>query len=287
MAIQEVIRFVNAALECSVYIAPREPGLTREEVFEVARRVGFQNGEIGDAFEQASLNQFDAQRFLPNANAVGWHVFMFREDPEYRNVAAFDFVLLQLLESIKADGVKNAKLDRDVIVERWVGGGKERHDVEVAIRILLLCGQVLQNGGVLRLARGRENQRLPSKQIPGRGPIVPKPDRRTAYPLVKDVLERRTDGRPKNVEALDAFAEALDGLGYGPFRLWWKQIVAELRRSDPQTSPVSVSVLAAAIVEAAHDIRCKARAYVGRRRRSGLQKLRRGPQNLEDRRLGI
>jgi hypothetical protein len=38
-------------------------------------------------------------------------------------------------------------------------------------------------------------------------------------------------------------------LGYGPFRLWWRQTVAELRHLDPSISPVAVSVLAAALVE--------------------------------------
>ena len=33
--------------------------------------------------------------------------------------------------------------------------------------------------------------------------------------LVKDVIERRTDGRHTHAEPLDAFAEELDRLGYG------------------------------------------------------------------------
>jgi hypothetical protein len=68
---------------------------------------------------------------------------------------------------------------------------------------------------------------------------------------VKDIIERRTDGRPQHAEPLDAFAEQLDRLQYGPFRLWWTQTVAELRRGDAQSSPVSVCVLAAALVEGA------------------------------------
>ena len=35
---------------------------------------------------------------------------------------------------------------------------------------------------------------------------------------------------------LDAFAEELDRLNYGPFRLWWKRMVAELRHTDPKRS---------------------------------------------------
>lgn len=68
---------------------------------------------------------------------------------------------------------------------------------------------------------------------------------------MRDIIGRRTDGRAKFVEPIDAFAEELGKLGYGPFRLWWTQTVAELRGSDPHSSPVSVLVLAAALVEGA------------------------------------
>jgi hypothetical protein len=68
-------------------------------------------------------------------------------------------------------------------------------------------------------------------------------------PHVRDVIERRMDGRPKSAEPLGAFAEQLEKLGYGHFRLWWNQTVAELGRTDPTSSPLSALVLAAALVE--------------------------------------
>jgi hypothetical protein len=43
----------------------------------------------------------------------------------------------------------------------------------------------------------------------------------------------------------------MDGLGYGHFQLWWRQMVAELRHADANLSPVSVSDLSAALVEGA------------------------------------
>jgi len=53
------------------------------------------------------------------------------------------------------------------------------------------------------------------------------------------------------VEPLDAFAEELEKLGYREFRLWWSQIVAELRQCNPSSTPVAACVLAAALVEGA------------------------------------
>jgi hypothetical protein len=75
--------------------------------------------------------------------------------------------------------------------------------------------------------------------------------RAQVLPLVKDVIARRMDGRPQHAEPFEAFAERLQALGYKPFRLWWTQTVSELRRSDVQSSSVSVCVLAAALVEGA------------------------------------
>ena len=46
---QEIIKFLEAAVECSVFLNPTEPGLSYEEILEVGKRAGFQAGEVGDA----------------------------------------------------------------------------------------------------------------------------------------------------------------------------------------------------------------------------------------------
>jgi len=89
---------------------------------------------------------------------------------------------------------------------------------------------------------------LPS-QVRKVSSMHPKPVLERTFPLVKDIVSRRSDGRPKQVEPLDAFADYLSALGYKPFRLWWIQIVAELRHTSSQSAPVSCLVLSAAIVE--------------------------------------
>jgi hypothetical protein len=66
---------------------------------------------------------------------------------------------------------------------------------------------------------------------------------------VKDVLARRTDNRPKHAEPLDEFGTQLQRIGFGHFGSWWHQTVAESRRSDPASSPLSALVLSAALVE--------------------------------------
>jgi hypothetical protein len=252
MSLQAVIQFIQAALECSVYVAPREPGLTREEVFEIGKRAGFQDGEIGDALAQATQEHFGVRYLLPKSKAAMWHIFNLQEEPDYRNITAFDFVVSELNANIRTEGVSKAQLERSLIVERAVAKDIPRQDIEVAITILVMSGQLTEKEDILRLAYGLAQYPLPStlrNQL--RGQPVRREARARAYPLVKDVIERRTDGRPKYVESLDAFAEELDKLSHGAFRLWWTQTVTELRRGDVNSTPVSVSVLAAALVEGA------------------------------------
>jgi hypothetical protein len=78
-----------------------------------------------------------------------------------------------------------------------------------------------------------------------------RPNRERVYPIVKDVVARRTDGRPIHAEPFAAFADQLRFLGYGHFRMWWVQTAAELKCSSSENRPLSVCVLAAALVEGA------------------------------------
>ena len=256
LAPQQVVQFVQAALECSIYIAPKDPGLTYDEIIEVGKRVGFQPGEIGDALQQIATQQVTVlrgrNRFCPDRSTVTMMgIFALREEPDYRNFAALDFVCSELNARIRADGARNARLERNVVVERAVAQGIPRNDIEAAITIFVMCQQLIEKDGVLR-RNGGQYQPLPSEQqAQAVGQTLSKAARAQAHPIVKDVIERRSDNRPKHVEPLDAFADELDNLGYGHFRLWWNQTVAEFRHGSTQSTPVSVCVLAAALVEGA------------------------------------
>jgi hypothetical protein len=251
MSQQAVVQFLKTALECSVYLAPREFGLTREELFEVGNRAGYQDGEIGDALPAVATAYFGREtttRLLPQAESL-WVIFPLRRDPEYRNFDAFDFLHSQLNALIRAEGKRNAHIERSVLVDRAIAEKIPRLDMEAAITISILCDQLVEKDNILSSKSGRVYEPLPSAQ--GREhPLANNRDvRERAYSIVKDVVGRRVDGRPRHAEPLDEFPEALDRLGYGPFRLWWIQAVAELRHSNAPTSPVSSLVLAAALVE--------------------------------------
>ena len=250
---QSVVDLLHAAFECSVHAAPLEPGLTHQEIHEVARRLGFQTGEVDDALRRVLRPAaWGETRSLADRAPVDVNFFSDTE-PELRNPKAFEFVLVHLRDQAKAVGRELAIADRRSIVANAVASGLQQHDVEVAITSYLLAEWLEEKDGTLRLASGKETYALPSLQISQRQ----RDSRRKregfndVLEVVRDVVRRRTDGRPKHAEPLDAFGEALDGLGYGRFLTWWTQTVAELRRANATTAPMGACVLSAALSEAA------------------------------------
>jgi hypothetical protein len=251
----ELKNFLLAAIECSVFLDPSDPGLTYDEILEVGQKTEYQAGEIGDAIHHALTAGEITQgsKFLLDDRLTGSWQFLFKEEPDFRNFDAFDFVVAELNARGRALGADRAFLERSLVVERANQKGISGHDIQLAITYQLMAGMLTEKDGILRFPHNQGTRSLlPSEQLRSSPhPVMKRPLRARAHPIVKDVIERRTDRRPKHVEAFDAFAEELNRLGYGPFRLWWKQLVAELRYGDAHFAPVSVLVLAAALVEGA------------------------------------
>jgi hypothetical protein len=249
---QEIISFLKAALECSVYVSPRDPGLTYQELVIIGTAVGYLDGEVNDALRHVGSKFYGVPRIVPAEQDTQQWVFFFPENPEYKNYKALDFVFDELNLRLRAEGEARAEIERSVLVERAVVKGLQRHDIEVAITWLLIAKQLVEKDSIVRFAhRGVSARQLPSAARAIHRHEYSKPDKARAYPLVEDVISRRVDGRTQHAEPLDAFAEELERLGHGPFRMWWTQTVSELRQSNPSSTPVSVSVLAAALVEGA------------------------------------
>lgn len=248
---QEIRKLLVAALESSVFINPIDPGLTYPELLEVGKRAGYFDGEVSDAsFNVGSPRTWSKGKLLPDASQ--W-VFMLPEDPDFRNVAAFDFLMSQLNERVRRDGARIASVTRSVLVEQALASGLPRNDIEAAVTYHVLAGILIEKDGTLRFAHNSGvREPLPSAQL-RKMELKPHYDetRARAHAIVKDIIERRTDRRHSAAEALDAFADALAGLGYAHFRLWWVQVVAELRKTEPTATPVAAAVLAAALVEGA------------------------------------
>jgi predicted nucleotide-binding protein len=215
---QPVTSFLRAALECSIYHAPTEPGLTAEELMTAGEAAGFLPGEIGDALPYATTQSFGggSKRLQLSRDLVPLlMIFIPREEPDYRNVAAFDFVFAELRQSARAHGAANARIERGVMVERAVLQQVPRLDVEVAITIMVLNEILVEKDGILGFASGKAGYGTPSDQLktPMQIPPIRKDARARAYPIVKDIIAHRTDGRPKSAELLAACAD--EKLAYG------------------------------------------------------------------------
>ena len=247
---QKIVSFLKMALECGVLVDPVDPGLTLQELGEIGRRAGYQDGEINDALPYVATGRFGVSKLLPSPQETQSWVFLFPEEPEYRNFAAFDFVVAELNALTRLEGGAKAMIQRSVLVERAMAKGISRNDIELAVTWQVMSNQLTEKDGVLRFTNPGVRG-LPSEQLTAHPRAHQRPDRARAYPIVKDVIGRRTDGRPIHAEPLDAFADELDKLGYRQFRLWWTQTVAELRHTNPNSAPLSASVLAAALVEGA------------------------------------
>jgi hypothetical protein len=151
--LQQLTVFFRAALECSVYLAPTEPGLSASELFEVGKRAGYQEGEMGDALPRVATQYFGQSRnLLPDLDPT-WPHFLLPQTPDYRNVAAFDSMYSQFNDSLKAVG-RRARLERRVIVERAISRGIPRKDIEAAITIALLCDVLIDKNDVLSSKHG-------------------------------------------------------------------------------------------------------------------------------------
>lgn len=212
MSRQEVREFVAAALECSVYISPREPGLTRDELLEAGARVGYYEGELLDSLSAATHPQYaGVPRLLPRRTSQ-WGTFLFAEEPEYRNVDAFEFVFSVLRDLVRKEGTARACIDRSVLVTRAVAAGLPERDVEAAIVILTWSEYLAEDKDhLVRFAPGKENHAPPRTQVDQSRSHRPirREQRARAYPIVEDVISRRTGSRPLAAEPLDAFATSL------------------------------------------------------------------------------
>ncbi len=254
MPLEQVKIYIREALECSVFVSPRQPGLTFDEIGEIGARLGYQPGEIGDAMCQESLQSIGPGSNLisPSHHTTTNWKFYFPEEPEYRNLKAFDFVVSEFITLTKSLGIGRAQIERTTLVERACIQGLERNDIEVAITIQLLSEYLTEKEGMLRVTHGIVGPPLPSEQMRALSVNRSRRESRSkVLPIVKDVVSRRTDGRLPYSEPFDAFGQQMSQLGYNAFRVWWVQTAAELRQSDVQSASVSVCVLAAALVEGA------------------------------------
>jgi hypothetical protein len=89
----KVAAFLDTAMECSVYLSPKQPGLSWTEIIEAGKAIGLQKGELGDALAALATRNMGDGRLLPHPSTMFvWGVFGIHRNPEYRNFDALDFI---------------------------------------------------------------------------------------------------------------------------------------------------------------------------------------------------
>lgn len=249
----EIVRILETALECSVYHAPKDMGLSLDELVEFGSRMDIRRGELVDAITGQRLDRNQRNRYEHGSTLV--HKFMGPGmlNPDYRPMQEMDFIHHQLKEIARDGGAANARIARDVLIARAEKAGHSRHDMEVAIAVSTIARRVTETNNIVQFVQGMEQGPPPSEteKIHGGHNHHANPIRESVNRLVADIVARREDGRPKSIDTLSEFSNRLDYLGYKPFRLWWMQLLSEMKTADNNTSSVTVSVLAAALMEGA------------------------------------
>ncbi len=252
----EIDEFLKAAVRATVFVSPCDLGLTDEELTEVAKQAGYRPGQISDAIGRVWRSRpWGKTRLLPTKDgARSFSNFNFAWQPDPRNVQAFEFARRELQELADEHGEAQAELDRRVLVDRAVAAGVSRGDAEIAITGLVLDEIFQEKDGRVRHAPDRLRSSRPSEQIERAGSRYPVEAKHLAkaIPLVRDIVLRRTDGRPSKVEPLDAFEDVFASVpDSARFKTWWIQVRAELRSLDDVRHPTATIVLAAAMAEGA------------------------------------
>jgi hypothetical protein len=155
----ELKNFLAAALECSVYFSPRDPGLTFPELTEIAKRAGYLDGEIADALPHVGVAFFGRQRVMPLEQDMLQWAFFFPEDPDYKDYAALDLVFEELNLLLRTEGEARAQIERSVLVERAVANGIPRQNMEVAITWLVMAKQLAEKDNIVRFGHRGANVR--------------------------------------------------------------------------------------------------------------------------------
>src|ERR1700721_2678141 len=108
---QEIVSLLTAALECSVYVSPRDTGLTHQELVEIAKRAGYLDGKINDALPHIGVGFFGPPRVMPSEQATLQWSFFFPEDPDYKDYAALDLVFEELNQRLRSEGEGRAQIE--------------------------------------------------------------------------------------------------------------------------------------------------------------------------------
>lgn len=201
----DVKNLVVWALEASMHVEPRKPGLTPAELVELGSSFGVKGDEVTDQLRGRAME--------------GGRVLPFGIDPSFfgtyagdlRNILAFDHVIAAFADVHRSAGGRPAMGSREAILTSGVAAGLPRGDLELAIATYRAFEGASEADDRWELLRVKAGAALPSAQRSG--PAGVKLARRERYveivEAVRKILERRS---PKVATAAAATASTARAL---------------------------------------------------------------------------
>lgn len=251
----QILRTVIDALTATFFISPRDHGLSFAELLELGKSHDFRHGELLDAVNGASEHTLQGghSRYKLGDNyildLVNFHGY---SEDDLRSIDCFEYVWKYLHELDRDAGRGKGRVNRGILIQDGCDKALPKDGIETAIGIYLhfdmlkLVDEDIQNGKLSSWGDGPKSQ-----LAAGDSRLNRRSGAKKLLSEVRDIILRRTDGRPLSKEPIEAFLEALDSLGLSNLKSWWNAIASDLRRASPDTAPTSVIVLSAALGEAA------------------------------------
>jgi predicted nucleotide-binding protein len=190
----EIKKFIIDVVTASVFVAPRDVGLTRDELTTLAKDAGYLPGEIKDGINEVCKHYPYARgRVLPIRPGLGYSDFNAtwgENDP--RDPDVFNNVRCEMQLFAREEGV-TAWIDRSLFADKCVALGMSPHDAEVAISCIILDEIFEEEKGRVRYRPGKHKYILPHEQIATRSPFTWPSRIGDLLPFVRDIIARRSD----------------------------------------------------------------------------------------------
>ena len=224
MAYQDLTPSIYAWICASLFVVPRRPGLTREEIEAIALEAGHGRGEIQDALGEL-LDRFqnvgidddgrywfptDSENRPPPPSELIY--FSVRNKNEPRNVRAFDLLYEYFAEVAKHRGKESSIAGESEILAAGAARGLSEHDMLVAI------GAVATEPRLLR--REGDAWRASPSWFTGDKPSSPprnawqtnQAEYIATIPLIRAVLTRRGATAPTDKGATSMSVQQMDDI---------------------------------------------------------------------------
>ena len=210
---------IDAALEASIFQAPKDPGLTSSELIEILNKLDFKDGEINDAISDrwraGKAQQTPDGKWMIDAKFLIWPLMWGAFDANYpANPKAVDFPISYLRKLQRDVGRDKAQITRSDLVAAGMREGISQLDMEVAITLLVYSSFLRIGSDILKLEQGKEHYPLYSATQSTMPPTMHRRAFDKVPAIVTDTIRRRSDGRLPSVDPLVSFESVLEKIGH-------------------------------------------------------------------------